>query len=79
MVAAPEAPQPALALSRAFKQVAKTMRPGVLTITTERFINERDNPLEFFLNQYFQEGQGVERSFGTGFVVRVDGRRSRPR
>jgi serine protease Do len=67
-------------LSQAFQMAAKTVRPSVLNITTERWIDaDRNNPLVAFLGRVL-EGRNpedgrtqLERSFGTGFVVRDSG------
>jgi serine protease Do len=67
------APQPAESLSRTFREVARRVRPSVLSITTIRSIRPRDNPIASILEGYFGASERVERSFGTGFVVRPDG------
>ena len=68
-----EAVASAQALSRAFRDVARRVRPAVLSITTVRATRPGDNPLAMILDSYFGRPERVERSFGTGFVVRSDG------
>ena len=68
------ATRPAEALARTFREVARQVRPSVLSITTIRAIRPRDNPITSILEGYFGGSpERVERSFGTGFVVRPDG------
>ncbi|MCO5169642.1 MAG: Do family serine endopeptidase [Planctomycetes bacterium] len=75
---APDARQAALGLSQAFREVSRRLRPSVLNITTERWIRRADNPVMQLMEQFMDgggAGRGVrmERSSGTGFVVRADG------
>ncbi len=69
-------------LSRSFQSAAKKVRPSVLNITTERWIDmEKNNPLIGFLGSMFEGREGrerenraqLERSYGTGFVVGPSG------
>jgi serine protease Do len=65
-------------LSKSFKSAAKKVRPSVVNITTERWIDmDKNNPLIGFLGRML-EGRDesraqLQRSYGTGFVVRADG------
>ncbi|MBX3466478.1 MAG: Do family serine endopeptidase [Planctomycetes bacterium] len=75
---APDARQAALGLSQAFRDVSRRLRPSVLNITTERWIRRADNPVMQLMEQFMEGGGGgrgvrMERSSGTGFVVRADG------
>ncbi|RMG16651.1 MAG: Do family serine endopeptidase [Planctomycetota bacterium] len=76
---AAEAAAPARQLAVAFQRAARRVRPSVLNITTERWVDlDRANPLIGFLGRFF-EGRAEEspaqlqRSNGTGFVVGASG------
>ncbi|MGE0713792.1 MAG: trypsin-like peptidase domain-containing protein [Planctomycetota bacterium] len=74
--AAPEAAPDARSLSRAFQDAARRVRPSVLNITTERWSGgERNGPFVQMLAQLLNQRTSpqLERSYGTGFVVRADG------
>jgi len=71
-------------LSTAFREAARRVRPAVLTITTERQIDAQVHPLLEQFRQQFKymdellRGEELprsrlERSFGTGFLIREDG------
>jgi len=77
---APETPAPEAgdaSLSDAFRRVARDLRPAVVSITTERFTRLREDPIVQAFGRLFGRDPGeqgrVERSFGTGFLVRPDG------
>ncbi len=77
---ADDARKAALGLSQAFRQVSRRLRPSVLNITTERWIRRPDSPLMQLMDQLVDGGAGaegrgarLERSAGTGFVLRAEG------
>jgi serine protease Do len=76
--AAADAREAALGLSQAFREVSRRLRPSVLNITTERWIRRPDSPFRQLMDQLVEGGGGsqatrMERSSGTGFIVRQDG------
>jgi serine protease Do len=59
--------------SRAFRQVAKLLRPSVVHLTRERVVEQEPNPFEQMFRPDARRRPLKERSFGTGFIVKADG------